>query len=122
MAGKAFGVIKYGIASHLLMGVVASQTTYAIVLRVVTSAVRKPIGLEANVANALHARYHHLRPGAVTRAAEIRHSLGIEPSRIQDVSKILAELFLPDGGNVLPTRTMTTFTGDARNELLDLQA
>jgi len=58
----------------------------------------------------------------VTRAAEIRHSLGIEPSRIQDVSKILAELFLPDGGNVLPTRTMTTFTGDARNELLDLQA
>ena len=27
MAAKAFGVIKYGIASHLLMGVVASQTT-----------------------------------------------------------------------------------------------
>ena len=103
------------------MWAMAGQTTNAVIRRVVTSAVRKPIGLEANIAHSLHARNHHLRPRAMTRAAEIRYPFSVEPSRIQDLGARLVGFSFLEGRDVLSTWTVATFTGDAGNELLDLQ-
>jgi len=120
MASKTLGVVKSRIRSNGLMGIVACKAAYACICGVKAAAVSEAIGLKAHVNNSLQVHHLNLLPASVAGAAEIREVLGVEATRIKDVQ--VFQSTRPDRGYMRSARPVTTLTGDARHEFVQLQA
>src|SRR5262245_12258415 len=82
MAREALGVVKRLIASQLFVRVVASRAGDAAVFEVVALAAEDQVRLKSNIAYSLRRHHHHLRPGAMTRAAKFRLPVSVESARV----------------------------------------
>src|SRR5882672_9810837 len=114
MTRETLGVVKGLIAPRLLVRVVAGRAGDAAVFEVIALAAEYPIRLESNAAYSLRSHQHHLRPGAMARAAKFRLPVSVEPARVENSP--VREITGLHGGNVIGARSVAALAAYTRRQ------